>query len=91
MNSPTTISTRSVVRRNMFARAIAVSSPLKKTLPSSTRVISSPRSDISLFSTASSPKWQGHTRLNCINTSVSFLYLLYLNRKIQILRYIDHS
>ena len=49
----------SVVRRNTFAYATASASPRKVTFPSSTLLTSYPRSIISLFSTASVPKWQG--------------------------------
>ena len=49
----------SAVRRNILERQTASASPQKVTLPSSTSAISYPRSIISLFSTASKPKWQG--------------------------------
>ena len=53
--------TRSAVRRNIFARLTASSSPQNVTLPSSTWTISYPRSVISFFKTASRPKWHGAT------------------------------
>ena len=62
---------RSAVRRNTFARHIASSSPINVTLPSSTSEISYPRSIISRFSTASSPKWHG-----AINSILLILLLL---------------
>ena len=56
LNFPTRSSTRSVVRRKIFARQIASASPMKVTLPSSTSEISYPRSYISFFKTDSKPK-----------------------------------
>ena len=58
---PTCNRTRSALRRKILARQIASASPSNVIRPSSTFVISYPRSYISLFVTASSPKWHGTT------------------------------
>ena len=84
LNLPTWIITRSAVRRKILARQTASSSPSNVTLPSSTFVISYPRSYISLFKTASNPKWQGTSKSNVLTEISSknksknlFLYYLF--------------
>ena len=56
LNLATLSKIRSVVLRKILARHIASISPEKVTFPSSTCTISYPKSKISLFNTASSPK-----------------------------------
>ena len=59
LKDPTFNKILSAVLKNILARAIPSKSVRKVTLPSSTLTISYPKSRISLFNTASSPKWHG--------------------------------
>ena len=61
---PTFNKMRSVVRRKILERQMASLSPANVIFPSSTPCISYPRFRISLFKTASVPKWQGAINSN---------------------------
>ena len=74
-NSPAFKRTLSVVRRYILASAMPRASETKVTFPSSTREISYPKSVISLFRTASRPKWQG---VISSNRSINYLSIPYL-------------
>lgn len=86
MKAADLISTRSAVLRKILARQTASSSPRNVILPSSTSLISYPRSVISRRRTASRPKWHG-----AINSIFLIFSSISIGARAALLRHLYHG